>query len=87
MVALSVRSRVAAVLEAIGPRAICDDCLCEMLELPARAQANKATRYLQGEHGFLRIENECARCGKKRLVISRRRDTVTSVCEERGRSP
>lgn len=70
MDALTVRSRVAAILDAIKPKAVCDDCLCEILDLQARAQANK-TRYLQGEFGFRRKQSTCARCGQERVVISK----------------
>lgn len=43
---MTVRSRVAGVVERIKPGAICDSCLAEALDLSERDWANRANRHL-----------------------------------------
>ena len=69
---MTIRSRTVAVLSAIKPRRVCDQCLATILKLKTNRDANRVTRDLQGEYGYRRETGVCSRCEKgERLVIGR----------------
>lgn len=68
---MNVRSQVAAAIEAVKPRAVCDACLALFLHLDNSVQAGQATRLLAGDFGFCRSEGACAGCGQMRYVITK----------------
>lgn len=72
MVTATVLERVKALIERLSPKAICDDCIAERLDLTVRQHANHKSRELAGQAGFERQRGECSLCGDRKLVIRRR---------------
>ena len=67
-----IRSRIVAVLSAIKPRRVCDQCLASILDLKTSRDANRVTRDLQEEYGYRRETGVCSHCDKgDRFVIGR----------------
>ena len=64
--------QVRALIERLAPKAICDDCIAERLDLGVRQHANHKTRELAGSHGFVRDKSTCSMCGSIKLAISKR---------------
>jgi hypothetical protein len=52
-----------------SPRALCDDCIADKIEITPRQHANHKTRELAHSHKFDRRKNVCSSCGKVKLVI------------------
>lgn len=53
------------------PRAICDDCIAESLELSRRQQSARVTGALETTSDFVREFYECAMCGNEKKVTRR----------------
>jgi len=65
---MAVLDEVKALIERLSPRAVCDDCIAERLNLSVRQHANHKTRELSGSAGFERRKAECSLCGATKLV-------------------
>jgi hypothetical protein len=48
---------------------VCDDCIADRLDLPARNQVYVVTRALGGQRGFERQNDPCVLCGASKTVI------------------
>ena len=67
---MTKKEEVAALLVRISPKALCDDCIADELELTVRQHANHKTRELAQESGFSRRKEKCPSCQKEKEVIS-----------------
>jgi hypothetical protein len=63
--------KVRAFVARLAPEPVCDDCIAERLELPARQHVSRQTRELAGSEGFVRAKRPCSLCGETKLVIAR----------------
>jgi uncharacterized protein YaaQ len=68
---MTVLDDVRTLISRLAPRAICDDCIAERLELPVRQHANHKSRELAGTEGFQRRKGNCSLCGSEKLVIAK----------------
>lgn len=67
----TVLDQVRGLIERLKPRAVCDDCIFEALELSVRQHANHKTRELAGTSGYEREVGSCSLCGSRKKVIWR----------------
>ena len=67
----TIARRVNAFVTAQRPRAYCDDCIADALELSRRQQSARVTGALETTNDFLREHDECAGCGSVKKVIRR----------------
>jgi hypothetical protein len=69
---MTVVDDVARLIARLAPKAICDDCITERLQLSGRQHAGHKSRELAGTLGFVRSKGECSLCGANKLVITQR---------------
>lgn len=69
---MTVLDEVHRLIARLSPDPVCDDCICDRLQLEDRKQAGVASRELAGSAGFVRSKGICALCGPMKLVTLRR---------------
>lgn len=65
----TVLDTVRAFITRLAPKAVCDDCIADRLDLSVRQHANHKSRELAGSDGFVREKAPCSLCGTEKLVI------------------
>jgi hypothetical protein len=68
---MTVLDDVGALITRLSPSPICDDCVTEKLNLPARQQASHQARELAGTNGYERRRDICSICNGEKLVTRR----------------
>ena len=63
-----ISERVNAFLTQEAPRAFCDDCIAQRLQLSRRQQAHRVTSALGTTTNFLREDGACSICGQIKKV-------------------
>jgi hypothetical protein len=67
---MTVLERVQDLLSRYKGKPLCDDCIAELLELTVRQHANRKTRLLAKDAGYIRALGDCSRCKGQKLAIT-----------------
>ena len=65
---MSQSEEILALLDDLKPKALCDDCLSEELDIQPRQTVNVICRSLNAGGVIARIKTECDRCGKAKIT-------------------